>query len=68
MNPQELRGTISGPDPPLDFAQYLRAGPRMTSRGRKPFLGIISGTRGDPPGERLQEEGYLEWVFGIWYG
>jgi hypothetical protein len=58
VKPQELRGTPSSPDPPLNFAQYLRASPRMTSRGREPFLGIISGTRGDPLRERLQEEVY----------
>ena len=68
VKPQELRATPASLDPPLNFAQDLRACPRMTSRGREPFLRIISGTGGDPSRERLQEEAYLKLVFGIWYG
>jgi len=53
VKPQELSGTPSSPDPLVNAAQYRHASPRMAARGRKPFLGIISSTRGDPLRERL---------------
>ena len=57
VKPEELlRG--SSLDPRIDSPQYFRAGPRMTSGGREPFLRVISGTRGDPLRERLQGGGY----------
>jgi len=67
MEPQELRGPRFSPDPFVNAVQYRGASPRMTARGREPFLRIIRGTGGDPLRDRLPVGTYPKRGFGILY-